>query len=127
MPAISDVFDIPPYQKPSVPATLAMHELFISAAVSHSLVNEILKILQGLCAMTPVRHLEHRLIFEGPKGPPLLGIRGAQLQKQNSANILLWKELHEQLVRQSYYITISYDVDEDQFGKLASDEHENTQ
>lgn len=77
--------------------------------------------------MTPVRHLEHRLIFEGPKGPPLLGIRGAQLQKQNSANILLWKELHEQLVRQSYYITISYDVDEDQFGKLASDEHENTQ
>lgn len=102
-----------------------MHELFTSAIVPHTLVDEVLKILQGLCAMTPIRHLERRLIFEGPKVPPLLGMRGAQLQNQNSANAPLWKELHEQLVRQSYYITISYDIDEAQFGKSVSDEHEN--
>jgi mediator of RNA polymerase II transcription subunit 18, fungi type len=104
-----------------------MHELFTSAAVPHSLVDDVLKILQGLCAMTPVRHLERRLIFEGPKAPPLLGIRGAHLQKQNPNNIPLWRELHEQLVRQSYYITISYDVDEAQFWNVVLDEHEETQ
>jgi mediator of RNA polymerase II transcription subunit 18, fungi type len=102
-----------------------MHELFTSTAVPHALVDEVLKILQGLCAMTPIRHLERRLIFEGPKAPPLLGMRGAQLQNQNPANAPLWKELHEQLVRQSYYITISYETDEAQFGKSVSDEHEN--
>jgi mediator of RNA polymerase II transcription subunit 18, fungi type len=103
-----------------------MHELFISAAVPHTLVDEVLKILQGLCAMTPMRHLERRLIFEGPKSPPLLGMKGAQLQNPNIANGPLWKELHEQLVRQSYYITISYDIDKTQFGGLVPDEHENT-
>jgi mediator of RNA polymerase II transcription subunit 18 len=103
-----------------------MHELFTSAAVPHTLVDEVLKILQGLCAMTPMRSLEHRLIFEGPKAPPLLGIRGVQQQNRNQANFLLWRELHDQLVRQSYYITISYDIDEAQFGKSVSDEHENT-
>jgi mediator of RNA polymerase II transcription subunit 18, fungi type len=103
-----------------------MHELFTSAAVPHTLVDEVLKILQGLSAMTPMRHLERCLIFEGPKAPPLLGLRVAQLQNQNSVNALLWKELHEQLVRQSYYITISYDIDEAQFGKSVSDEHEDT-
>jgi|SRR5271156_770215 len=103
-----------------------MHELFTSAAVPQTLLDEALKILQGLCAMTPIRHLERLLIFEGPKAPPLLGMRGAQLQNQNSANASLWKELHEQLVRQSYYITISYDIDEAQFEKSVSDENENT-
>jgi mediator of RNA polymerase II transcription subunit 18, fungi type len=103
-----------------------MHELFASAAVPHSLLDEVLKILQGLCAMTPMRHLERRLIFEGPKVPPLLGKKGAQLQKQNPNNILLWRDLHEHLVRQSYYITVSYDVDEAQFGEEVSDDHEDT-
>lgn len=104
-----------------------MHELFTSAAVPHMLLDEVLKILQGLCAMTPMRHLEHRLIFEGPKVPPLLGIRGAQLQNQNPNNISLWKDLHERLVRQSYYITVCYDIDEAQFGKVRPADHEGTQ
>ena len=66
--------------------------------------------------MTPVHKFEHRLIFDGPKAPPLMGIAGAQLQSRKQANLPLWKELHDQLVRQSYYITVSYEVGEAQFG-----------
>jgi mediator of RNA polymerase II transcription subunit 18, fungi type len=101
-----------------------MHELFTTAAIPHTLVGEILKILQGLCGMTPMRQLERRLVFEGPKAPPLIGIGVSQLQGRNQLNIRLWRELHEQLIRQSYYITICYEVDEAEFGRPVSDERE---
>lgn len=103
-----------------------MHQLLTTAAVPHTLVNEVLKILQGLCGMTPIRQLERRLIFEGPKVPPLLGIGESQLQSRTQRNLSLWRELSEQLVRQSYYITIVYEVDETQFGKSASNGQEDT-
>jgi mediator of RNA polymerase II transcription subunit 18, fungi type len=92
-----------------------MHELFTTAVVPSELVGEILKILQGLCAMTPTHNFERRLVFEGPKTPPLVGITGQQIQGRKQTNMLLWKELHDQLVRQSYYLTASYEIDEAQF------------
>lgn len=101
-----------------------MHELSTTAAIPHTLVGEVLKILQGLCGMTPIRQLERRLIFEGPKAPPLLGIGASQMQGRNQVNIRLWGELHEQLIRQSYYITIYYEIDEAEFGKPVSNEHD---
>jgi hypothetical protein len=98
-----------------------MHELFTTAVVPNSAVFEILKILQGLCGMTPVHQSERRLIFEGPKSGPLVGIP-PQLPDRKRENVQLWKELHQQLVRQSYYITISYDVTETHFGQSAPEE-----
>jgi mediator of RNA polymerase II transcription subunit 18, fungi type len=99
-----------------------MHELFTTAAVQHAQVGETLKILQGLCGMTPVRQLERRLIFEGPKGPPLVPIGSAFLQSRQQANTSVWKELNEQLLRQSYYLSISYELDATRFGKSTSNE-----
>lgn len=92
-----------------------MHELFTTAVVPSELVGEILKILQGLCAMTPTHNFERRLVFEGPKAPPLVGIAGPQVQGRKQTNIALWKELHDQVVRQSYYLTASYEIDEARF------------
>lgn len=103
-----------------------MHELFTTAVVQDVLVEETLKILQGLCAMTPVRQLQWRLIFEGPKAPPLVGIQGPQMQSRKQANIPLWKELSEQLVRQSYYMAVSYEVNEDHFGIVQANRGEDS-
>jgi hypothetical protein len=102
-----------------------MHELFTTAILKNSQIVETLKILQGLCCMTPVRQLERRIIFEGPKTNPLLGIGAAQLQSRKPVNSPLWKELNEQLVRQSYYISISHEINESHFGNhsAASDDN----
>lgn len=97
--------------------TTAMHELFIVAIVPEKKVKGMLMILQGLCAMMPTRQLEWRFVFEGPKSAPLHGIGSNQIQTRKPANLLLWKELHDQLVRQSYYLPVIYNVDESMFGR----------
>jgi len=97
-----------------------MHELLIVATVPEKKVKGVLMILQGLCAMTPTRQLEWRIIFEGPKSTPLSGIGSAQIQTRKPTNLQLWKELHDQLVRQSYYLTVVYNVDESIFGRASS-------
>lgn len=79
-------------------------------------VPDALKIIQGLCGMNPIYRLERRLIFEGPKANPLVGLNAANLQSRKPANIPLWRELNEQLVRQSYYISVSYQVKKEDFG-----------
>ncbi|KAI9734722.1 MAG: hypothetical protein M1818_006709 [Claussenomyces sp. TS43310] len=94
-----------------------MHELFTVAAVPEKRVRGVLMILQGLCAMTPVRQLEWRFIFEGPRNNPLIGIGPTQIQSRKTTNLPLWKELHDQLVRQSYYLSIIYNVDPSMFGR----------
>jgi hypothetical protein len=97
--------------------TTAMHELVTIAVVPQIEVKGLLMILQGLCAMTPVRQLEWRLTFEGPRANPLPGIGPALLQSRKPSNQSLWKELNDQLIRQSYYIVISYDVYSSDFGR----------
>jgi hypothetical protein len=102
-----------------------MHEYFTTAAVKNSEVVGILMTLQGLCGMTPVRQLERRIIFEGPKTNPLTGIGASQLQSRKPMNLPLWRELNEQLVRQSYYISVSHEINEFHFGKQTTPEGNN--
>lgn len=47
----------------------------------------------------------------------LKGIDAGFLHGQSTQRELLWRSLHEQLIRQSYIITLLYDVDRDQFGQ----------
>lgn len=101
-----------------------MHELFTTAVVPDAAVFEVLKILQGLCAMTPVHQFERRLMFEGPKTNPLSGIPPSLLPGRKRENEMQWRELHKQLVRQSYYMAVSYEVKKTQFGQLPSQEVE---
>ena len=93
-----------------------MHELFTTAVVPNDAVSDILKILQGLCAMTPNHQYERRLIFEGPKAPPLVGIPTSLLPSRRHENEQLWRELHKRLLSQSYYLTVCYILDREQFG-----------
>jgi mediator of RNA polymerase II transcription subunit 18, fungi type len=76
--------------------------------------------------MKPVTFLRRRLIWEGPRQRSgLKGIDPGLLQKMPQARQPLWKILHDQLVRQSYIITLVYEVDRDQFGRgeKAADEN----
>jgi mediator of RNA polymerase II transcription subunit 18 len=93
-----------------------MHELFLTALVSPEHVAELLQILQGLCAMTPGHKYEHHVVYEGPKAPPLVPISAPMLQGRKPADAASWHELNEQLIRQSYYITLSYDIDNSRMG-----------
>ena len=94
-----------------------MHELFLTAQVSGDDLQRSLRILQGYCGMSPVSLLRRRLIWEGPKSRNLKGIDPTFIKKQGLKQ-QLWRNLHEQLIRQSYIITLVYDVDRSHFGQL---------
>jgi mediator of RNA polymerase II transcription subunit 18 len=94
-----------------------MHELFLTAQVSGDDLQRSLRVLQGYCGMKPVSLLRRRLIWEGPKSRSLKGIDPAFVKKQGPKQPL-WRSLHEQLIRQSYIITLVYDVDRSHFGQL---------
>jgi mediator of RNA polymerase II transcription subunit 18 len=92
-----------------------MHELFLSAYVANDDRFRALGILQGYCGMNPQSLLRRRLMFEGPRGRNLTGIDPNFIARQPPAKSRLWKELHEQLIRQSYVITLIYEVSRDDF------------
>ena len=93
-----------------------MHELFLTASVSNEDLDRSLRILQGYCSMKPVFWLRRKLIWEGPRSRQLKGIDPAFITRQGP-KMAFWRSLHEQLTRQSYVITLIYDVDRDSFGK----------
>lgn len=93
-----------------------MHELFLSTQVGNEDLQRSLRILQGYCGMKPVELLRRRLIWEGPRMRNLKGIDPSFIQRQPHARVPFWQSLHEQLIRQSYIITLLYDVDRGQFG-----------
>ena len=47
----------------------------------------------------------------------LKGIESGFLKDRKPPKDVVWKGLHEQLIRQSYIITLLYDVNRDQFGQ----------
>jgi mediator of RNA polymerase II transcription subunit 18, fungi type len=96
-----------------------MHELFLSTTVTNEDLQRALRILQGYCGMKPVTFTRRRLIWEGPRARSgLKGVdQGIYKRQPPIREAHLWKGLHEQLVRQSYIITLLYDVDRDQFGQ----------
>ncbi|RDL37775.1 Uncharacterized protein BP5553_05208 [Venustampulla echinocandica] len=100
-----------------------MHELFLTAHIGNDALHRAVRILQGYCAMQPQHHLYRRLMFEGPKARTnLKGLDPAFIMSQPPAKINLWRGLHEQLLRQSYVITLIYEVDGKDFGKAPTEE-----
>ena len=95
-----------------------MHELFLSTQVANDDLQRALRILQGYCGMKPVSFLRRRLIWEGPRmRNGLKGVEAGFLKDRKPPKDVIWRGLHEQLIRQSYIITLLYDVNRDQFGQ----------
>jgi len=93
-----------------------MHELFLSALAGNEDLQRNLRILQGYCGMKPVKSLRRRLIWEGPRTRTPKGFEKDFIAKQLPPKIPLWRSLGEQIGRQSYVITLIYDITQDQFG-----------
>ncbi|KFX89743.1 hypothetical protein O988_08525 [Pseudogymnoascus sp. VKM F-3808] len=96
-----------------------MHELFLTAAVPGEHVKEALKILQGLCAMSPVHKFERVLTYEGPPAQ-LVPIPAVRVQNRRPQDREVWNELNKQLVRQSHYITLAFAAEKGEFGAGAN-------
>lgn len=95
-----------------------MHELFICANVSHEDYVATLLIIQGYCSMIPEKLIRRRLIFEGPRSRVLQGLDPqtiATRAKHSPPKLMLWKTLHDQLSRQSFKITLIYELSMDDF------------
>ncbi|QSZ31587.1 hypothetical protein DSL72_001154 [Monilinia vaccinii-corymbosi] len=99
-----------------------MHELFLSASVESEDVPRALRILQGYCGMIPQPFIRRRLIFEGPRSRNnLKGLDPSFLKQQPPSKQSWWKNLNDQLIRQSYILTLIYDVERSQFGQPAKE------
>ncbi|KAB8288864.1 hypothetical protein EYC80_010767 [Monilinia laxa] len=99
-----------------------MHELFLSASVENEDVSRALRILQGYCGMIPQQFIRRRLVFEGPRSRNnLKGLDPSFLKQQPPNKLFWWKNLNDQLIRQSYILTLIYDVDRNQFGQPAKE------
>lgn len=70
--------------------------------------------------MKPVTILRRRLLFEGPRTRTPKGIDQAFISAQSQPKILLWRNLHEQISRQSYIVTLIYETKSDQFGSAVT-------
>ncbi|TVY14131.1 Mediator of RNA polymerase II transcription subunit 18 [Lachnellula arida] len=91
-----------------------MHELFLTSHIANDDLSRTVRILQGYCGMKPVSLLERRLMWEGPRARTnLKGIDPNFVTRQPPQLAPVWRGLHEQLVRQSYILTLIYDVTRD--------------
>lgn len=122
---MSKTFDLRPRPPPTpypCQKRITMHELFLSASVDSEDVSRALRILQGYCGMIPQQFIRRRLVFEGPRSRNNLKGLDASLLKQQPPNKQFWyKNLNDQLIRQSYVLTVIYDVDKSQFGQPAKE------
>ncbi|KAH6674510.1 mediator of RNA polymeras-like protein II transcription subunit 18 [Halenospora varia] len=94
-----------------------MHELFLTAHIHNEDLSRAVKILQGYCGMKPETTLCRRLMWEGPKmRNNLRGIDPTFMERQPAPKKPYWHSLHQQLVKQSYVVTLIYEVDKSDFG-----------
>lgn len=102
------------------PSDLIMprHELFLTAIIASDDVEESLKVLQGYCEMAPVNIITHNVFWEGPRARKPKAVDPNFIKQQTPPKDALWKLLSDQLSRQSYILTTSYEVEKEEFGKV---------
>ncbi|KAM0425672.1 hypothetical protein ACHAPT_009204 [Fusarium lateritium] len=90
-----------------------MYEVFLTAIVGDSSFGAACAVLSGLCGMRPWESFQRVLYFHGPPRPSGIGHQ-ANLEKPIRKDAsFLWKELHQNLTRQSYVIQTRYDIGKD--------------
>lgn len=101
-----------------------MHEIFLSTFVLGKELDFYLRVLQGICIMQPNHFFHRRIVFEGPRAQGRGQLKGIQAEfiKSQGPKEPLWRNMHEQLVRQSYYLTGSWEVEKEGFGRRGDEE-----
>ena len=87
-----------------------MYELFLTALVEESDISAASSVLGGICGMPPWETVSRVLYFQGPPRPAGISNQSS-IEKPVSRNaIFLWKDLHQNLARQSFVLQARYDV-----------------
>lgn len=89
-----------------------MYQLLLTALVEDSDFSAACSVLGGLCGMSPWESVNRVLYFQGPPRPQGISNLSSIDKTSQSARSSgpFWKELHQNLSRQSYVVQIRYDV-----------------
>ncbi|KAH6684944.1 mediator complex, subunit Med18 [Plectosphaerella plurivora] len=91
-----------------------MYDIFLSSIVQDEDIKATCSILSGLCAMPAWESLHRVLYFKGPARPNGISNQSSIVKTgQRKDTIALWKELHQQLSRQSYVVQARFEVFKD--------------
>lgn len=91
-----------------------MYEVFLSTIVRDEDIKATCSILSGLCAMPAWESLQRVLYFKGPARPNGINNQSSIIKTGQRKDVPgLWKELHQQLSRQSYIVQARYEVFKD--------------
>ncbi|KAI9048710.1 hypothetical protein LZ554_007541 [Drepanopeziza brunnea f. sp. 'monogermtubi'] len=94
-----------------------MHELFVTTHVVNEDLDITLRILQGYCSSYPKHVFTRSLSFQGPLTRAPKPIDPNLIKQQPPQKFVSWKSLSDQLSRQSYILNVSYEIDQDEFGR----------
>lgn len=95
-----------------------MHELFLCDVIPEGNLQQVMRMLQGYCGMSPVSFIRREQIWEGPRNRNALkSLDQNFIQKQNAERQKQWRHLSEALSRQAYVLTLSYEIGKSSFGE----------
>ncbi|PHH71091.1 hypothetical protein CDD82_6758 [Ophiocordyceps australis] len=87
-----------------------MYELFLTALVEPGDLEAACSVLGGLCSMTPWETISRVVYYQGPSKPNGISNQTSIDKPMRKDTALLWKDLHQNLSRQSYIVQARYDV-----------------
>ncbi|KAL6692266.1 mediator complex, subunit Med18 [Trichoderma pleuroticola] len=90
-----------------------MYELFLTALVEDSDINTALAVLSGFCSMQPWESVSRVIYFQGPSRPSGITNQRSFEKPIRKEAALLWKELHQNLSRQSFVLQARYEIYKD--------------
>ncbi|KAH7305985.1 mediator complex, subunit Med18 [Stachybotrys elegans] len=91
-----------------------MYELSLTATVEASDLDATCAVLSGVCGMPPWESIQRVLYFQGPPRPAGISNQSSNdkpIRKETTGQV--WKELHQNLSRQSYVLQARYEVSKD--------------
>ncbi|KAL7957337.1 mediator complex, subunit Med18 [Trichoderma compactum] len=90
-----------------------MYELFLTALVEDGDINTALAVLSGFCSMQPWESVSRVIYFQGPPRPSGITNQRSFEKPIRKEAALLWKELHQNLSRQSFVLQARYEIYKD--------------
>ena len=90
-----------------------MYEVFMTATVDDRDFSTACSILGGVCAMEPWQSINRVLYYQGPPKPSGLSNQSSIEKPVRKNAAPLWKELHQNLSRQSFIVQARYDIVKD--------------
>ncbi|KAL7944005.1 mediator complex, subunit Med18 [Trichoderma barbatum] len=90
-----------------------MYELFLTALVEDNDVNTALAVLSGFCSMQPWESVSRVIYFQGPPRPSGITNQRSFEKPIRKEAAMLWKELHQNLSRQSFVLQARYEIYKD--------------